>query len=127
MTTWQSAPPTGLEAEIATFKAALPGWWFSLGECQVSADASCGPTSESEHIQLIGTADQFDSGFHADLPQPATLAQALRDVREQALSAIKEAVPNASPAQSTPASPDTANTADDPARSPGCSSANACA
>jgi hypothetical protein len=50
---WQTAPAIGLETAIAEFKAKLPGWWFSLGECQVSADASCGPTRESPHIALI--------------------------------------------------------------------------
>lgn len=87
---WQSSPPDGLESAITEFKAALPGWWFTLGECQVSADASCGPTRESPHIALIAANRAFDDGFHADLPQPATMADALRDVQVQALDAIKE-------------------------------------
>ena len=73
------------------FKQRLPGWWYSLGECQVSCDASCGPTVESEHIRLIPLDDRFNSGFHADLPQPSTLADALYDVMDQALDAIKAA------------------------------------
>jgi len=90
MTDWHTSPATGLEAAIADFKVALPGWWFSVGECQVSADASCGPTRESEHIGLVSVDRRFDDGFHADLPQPATMADALRDVQTQAIAALSE-------------------------------------
>lgn len=90
MSEWQQSPATGLEAAIAEFKAALPGWWFSVGECQVSADASCGPTRESPHIALIPADQRFDDGFHADLSQPATMTDALRDAMRQALQAIAE-------------------------------------
>ncbi len=84
---WQTSPATGLEQAIAEFKAALPGWWYSVAECQVSADASCAPTRESPDISLIELDGRFDSGFHADLLQPATMADALRDVMAQALAA----------------------------------------
>lgn len=87
---WQTAPAQGLEAAVAEFKEKLPGWWFTVGECQVSADGSCGPTRESPHTALIAVNRQFDDGFHADLPQPASMADALRDVMEQALAAIAE-------------------------------------
>ncbi len=90
---WQTAPAHGLERAVADFKAALPGWWFSVGECQVSADASCGPTRESDHIALIPLDRRFDDGFHADLPQPATMVQALETVRVEALAAIASALP----------------------------------
>lgn len=91
MTDWQSKPPTDLEATIAEFKAALPGWWYSVCECQVSCDASCAPTVEAEEVKWIEKAgDCWDSGFHADLAQPSTLAEALRDVMRQALDAIAE-------------------------------------
>lgn len=86
---WKVRPVEGLEAAIATFKATLPGWWYSVGECQVSADASCGPTRESPHIKLIQRDRRFDDGFHADLPQPSTMAAALMDVMSQALEAIE--------------------------------------
>lgn len=85
---WQTSPATGLEAAIAEFKTKLPGWWFTVGECQVSADGSCGPTRESPHIALIAQDNRFNEGFHADLPQPATMAEALRDVMDQATSAL---------------------------------------
>jgi len=87
MTDWKTSSPNGLEAAIAEFKAALPGWWYSTGECQVSADASCGPTRESPDINLIAKDRRFDDGFHADLLQPTTMADALRDVMQQALEA----------------------------------------
>ena len=86
---WQTSEPTGIEQAIADFKAALPGWWFTVGECQVSADASCGPTTEApQHIALIPLDHRFDDGFHADLAQPATMAEALQTVQQDALEAI---------------------------------------
>jgi len=91
MKDWHQKPQTDLEAAIAEFKAALPGWWYSVCECQVSCDASCAPTVESEHINLIEeSGDPFDAGFHADLRQPSSLAEALRDVMRQALAEIAE-------------------------------------
>lgn len=84
---WNEQPASGLEAAIASFKSALPGYWFTVGECQVSADASCGPTRESPDIALIQKDRRFDDGFHADLPQPATMADALADVQAQAIEA----------------------------------------
>lgn len=88
VTDWKMGPADGLEAAIAEFKAALPGWWYSVCECEVSADASCAPTRQSDHIRLVGTDERFDAGFHADLPQPAMLADALRQVMSEAQAAI---------------------------------------
>lgn len=85
---WRWRSPQGLEMAIIAFKLALPGWWFTVGECQVSADASCGPTRDSPHIALIPVDRRFDDGFHADLPQPASMAAALLDVQTQALDAL---------------------------------------
>lgn len=87
MTDWRTSPATDLEAAIAEFKAALPGWWYSVCECQVSCDASCAPTRESADIALVESRNQFDDGFHVDLPQPSSLAQALRHVMLEALKA----------------------------------------
>lgn len=84
---WQTSPATSLEQVIAEFKAALPGWWYSVCECQLSCDASCAPTAESPDIGLIGYDEQFNDGFHVDLLQPATLADALRTVMRDALEA----------------------------------------
>ena len=85
---WQEDEPTGLEEAVIRFKRELPGWWYSVGECQVSADASCGPTRQSEHICLIPQDRRFDDGFHADLPMPASMADALDTVRCEAKEAI---------------------------------------
>jgi len=90
---WLTAPAIGLEEAIRRFKADLPGWWFSVGECQVSCDASCAPTRDSEHIALVGTDEPFDSGFMVDLAQPSTLAEALNAVREEAIDAIQAVAP----------------------------------
>ena len=87
MSEWHTKPQSELEAAIAEFKAALPGWWYSVCECQVSCDASCAPTTESSDVALIVRDAAFDSGFHADLLQPSSLAAALRNVMEQALTA----------------------------------------
>jgi hypothetical protein len=84
---WQTKPQNDLAAAIAEFKAALPGWWYSVCECQVSCDASCAPTRDSPDIALVEHGNSFDGGFHADLAQPSTLAEALRDVMRQALEA----------------------------------------
>lgn len=92
MIDWRLTQPDGLETAISEFKRALPGYWFTVGECQVSADASCGPTRESQDIALIEQDDRFDGGFHADLPQPATMADALRTVMQEALEARCDAL-----------------------------------
>lgn len=85
--TWPLNCHSGLESAIADFKATLPGWWFTVGECQVSCDASCAPTRESPDIARIDDDARFNDGFHADLSQPSTMADALRDVTRQALEA----------------------------------------
>jgi len=84
---WPDDCHTGLEAAIVEFKDALPGRWYSVGECQVSCDASCAPARESQDISLIPRDSRFDGGFHVDIPQPSTLAEAVRDVMHQALEA----------------------------------------
>lgn len=87
MADWKEAYPHSLEQSIVQFKEALPGCWFSVGECQFSADASCGPTRESEDIALSEKDRRFDDGFHVDLPQPASVAEALMHVTREALLA----------------------------------------
>lgn len=78
---------TGLESAIQAFRTALPGWWFSVCECEVSCDASAAPTRLSEDLALIAKDERFNSGFHVDLTQPSTLADALRCVMEDAVEA----------------------------------------
>lgn len=88
MTDWKRRPQNDIEAAIKELKTSLPGWWYSICECQVSCDATIAPTTESPDIGLIETAgDRFDAGFDVALPQPSTLAEALRHVTKEALSA----------------------------------------
>lgn len=75
-----------LASAIEEFEAALPGWWYSVGKCSVSCDASCGPDRQWADKALLKTP-LFDEGFHTDLAPPATLADALRDVMAQGLAA----------------------------------------
>lgn len=76
-----------LASAIVEFHLKLPGWWFSVCECNVSCDASCGPTSAGADAHLLYGLRTFDDGFHADVRQPSTLAEALRIVTEDALTA----------------------------------------
>lgn len=91
---WKVKRQLELEAAVAEFKSALPGWWYSFGECEVTCHASCAPTTQSPDIHRISqSGDQWDAGFHADLAQPSTLADALRDVMQQALGAKSAPTP----------------------------------
>lgn len=81
----------GLERAIRQFRRCLPGWWFSVGECEVSCDASIAPTRQSADTALIPFDRRFDDGFHVDLPQPATLADALREAIIDAQDALFDA------------------------------------
>ena len=84
---WPTDCHGGIENVIKRFKAELPGWWYSLGECQVSCDASCAPTSHNADLSLIPLDDRFNSGFHVDVPQPSKLSSALLIVLHDALAA----------------------------------------
>ena len=76
-----------LQTAIIEFEKALPGWWYSLGICSVSRDASCGPDSKGPDAALLKMR-KFDSGFNCDDHHPdSTMADALRNVMEQALEA----------------------------------------
>lgn len=80
-----------LQEIIADFKQEFPGWWWSVGECQVSCDATVGPTTEAPDANLL-FIKAFDEGFDGDLRQPSTVEAALlnaiaiaRDARRAAL------------------------------------------
>lgn len=88
--TWTTAPQPDLEATIAAFKAEFPGWYYRVCECQVSCDATIAPTAESVDSSRIPRDRRFDGGFDADLPQPSTLAEALREVMADAREAITQ-------------------------------------
>lgn len=81
-----------LPSAIAYFHSRLPGWWFSVGACHVSADASVCPDTAGIDACLFETGDNdvtkfFDEGFHADLLPPATMADALIRATDLALAA----------------------------------------
>ncbi len=85
MVDWTASPQT-VDGAVAAFTAALPGWWFSVGLCHVSADASCAPDSAGPDEDLLNDR-LFENGFHAALLPPATMADALHEVMLQALKA----------------------------------------
>lgn len=89
---------------IQRLERELPGWWWSVGACHVSSDASVGPPPRAwthAHIgpdmvgpsaHLLGYrkfAEDFD-GFSCDLSQPATCAQALNGAIDMALSSLEQ-------------------------------------
>ena len=76
----------GLEAAIEKLHRELPGWWWSIGNCQVSADATIGPTTEAPDAELLKLRE-FDEGIDGSLIHPATVADALLNAIELAKQA----------------------------------------
>lgn len=71
---------------VATFERELPGWWWSIGVCSISAHASCGPDLNGCDVHLLEDK-LFDEGFHRDASQPAKVVDSLLDVMRQGLAA----------------------------------------
>lgn len=76
-------------AAVTEFENALPGFWWSVGQCSVGAHASCAvdgyPGSVQRHLlEGIGPGNPLDSGFHCDT-RGGSPAEALRDVMRQAI------------------------------------------
>ena len=87
---WQPTDNSDLSAAICEFEAVLPGWWWSVGACSISRDASCGPDIHGPDASLLTTGGRmFDNGFHYDDPE-GTLASSLRRVMEMALQAKRD-------------------------------------
>lgn len=93
-----------LVSVILEFQEKLPGWWWSVGNCNYSADASCyvhqsrascAPTQDSPNIERAAKGNPFDHGFHCDLAHPASMADSLRDVMRQAIEAKKRGIQKA--------------------------------
>jgi len=68
------------------------GWWFSVGACHVSADATVCPDTAGQDAWLFQTGDAdvtkfFDEGFDLDLLPPATMANALIRLTHRAKAA----------------------------------------
>ena len=64
------------EQALEAFKAEFPGWWWKVGECYVSCDATISPDRYGPDEDLMAHRF-FDDGFSADLRQPSTIADAL--------------------------------------------------
>ncbi len=77
-----SANPIPDEADLIAALSEVPdGWWWRIGSCSVSNDASIGPdVAYCDKATLVA----FDAGFDADLPWPSTIAEAVREVVAQA-------------------------------------------
>ena len=67
---------TETQAAIADLRQLLRGWWFTMGECSVSAHASCGPDRNGPDAHLL-KCKVFDAGFDVDIAQPCDLGVAL--------------------------------------------------
>jgi len=83
---------------VAEFEAALPGFWWSVGQCSVGAHASCAVDGNGVQAHLLDgvkAGEPFDAGFHCDT-QNGTPAEALRNVMQQAVEYIAERELNAS-------------------------------
>ncbi|CCB64423.1 protein of unknown function [Hyphomicrobium sp. MC1] len=96
---WQPENLVDLFAAIRRLEKELPGWWWSVGACHVSADASVGPPPRPwAHASIGPDSDgpaahllddkSFDAGFDCDLRQPATCADALNGAIDAAIRAL---------------------------------------
>jgi|SRR5215510_8026367 len=86
MTGWNT-DTKGFAKAVADFEAALPGFWWRVGQCSVGAHASCavdGKGCQAELLDGVKTGDTLDLGFHCDT-QGGAPSEALRDVMQQAL------------------------------------------
>ena len=75
---------------VEEFEAALPGFWWSVGQCSVGAHASCavdGRGCQAHLLEGVKAGEPFDDGFHVDT-NGGTPAEALRGVMNLALKYI---------------------------------------
>lgn len=90
MTGWKTDAQE-FAAAVAEFEKALPGFWWSVGQCSVGAHASCavdGAGCQSELLDGVEAGEPLDEGFHCDT-QGGSPAEALRNVMQQALAHLK--------------------------------------
>lgn len=76
-----------LALAISEFERALPGFWWSIGQCSVGAHASCavdGKGCQTELLEGVKAGEPYDEGFHCDTTR-GTPAEALRNVMGQAV------------------------------------------
>ena len=95
-----------LVAAIKDFESSLPGWWFTIGHCSLSRDASCAPDGRVPGPdQALVYVKEFDDGFHCD-DREGTLASSLRNVTRWAVEArerYRNGLGNAAETSGTPA------------------------
>ena len=65
-----------IDEAIKVLQMELPGWWWKVGECHVSCDATIAPEKGGPDDDLL-TFREFDEGFDCDLRQPSTVSEAL--------------------------------------------------
>ena len=77
---------------VREFETALPGFWWSVGQCSIGAHASCavdGSGVQKDLLVGVKPGEPLDEGFHCDT-QGGQPAEALRDVMQQALEYLNE-------------------------------------
>lgn len=79
-----------LAKAVFEFESALPGFWWSVGQCSVGAHASCAVDGNGCQADLLvgvkgGTDNPLDTGFHCDT-KGGYPHEALNNVMHQALA-----------------------------------------
>jgi len=74
---------------VEKFERELPGWWWTVGDCSVSADASCGPDRVGPDVHLLDFR-LFDEGFDVDLRHRERPSNTPRATPSDALLAVLE-------------------------------------
>ena len=87
---WQPEDIAALALAVARLERELPEWWWRVGACHLTADATIGPDLAGEDAWLLDVIEFFDS----DLPQPASCAAALHDCIDQGKAARAQAMSN---------------------------------
>lgn len=93
---WQPEDTTALASAIKRCERELPGWWWSVGACHVSSDATVRTGRATVGPDVRGPLNWIlddpvcDAGFDCDLRQPSSCADALNGAIDMALAYLKE-------------------------------------
>lgn len=74
-----------LNGAVARFSALLPGWWFTVGRCDLTCHSTVGP--DRAHIPAP-YLNKYDRGFSADIANPTTCAAALNEAVRKAIEML---------------------------------------
>ena len=94
--TWQPEDTAGLAAAIERCEKELPGWWWSVGACSVSSDATVRTGRATVGPDPLGVLGHVlddpvcDAGFDCDLRQPSSCAIALNGAIDMALEYLEK-------------------------------------